>query len=165
MVCNLSKISPRFVISRLDPFHAVLILLSFRILCIQGMDSSKCLARIGNPKLSIKSAWSSHENWQQMLLISGACIHHTPLSFAPALYRFGQAKGRRDTGRSRSMLGVETLGSARLAAARSRNEPSSARLVYLANSEKRLGSARSGLASRLAEPTSLAIHINMLSKL
>jgi hypothetical protein len=63
------------------------------------------------------------------------------------------------------MLGVETLGSARLAAARSRNEPSSARLVYLANSEKRLGSARSGLASRLAEPTSLAININMLSKL
>jgi hypothetical protein len=59
MVCNLSKISPRFVISRLDPFHAVLILLSFRILCIQGMDSSKCLARIGNPKLSIKSAWST----------------------------------------------------------------------------------------------------------
>jgi hypothetical protein len=33
------------------------------------------------------------------------------------------------------------------------NEPSSARLAHLASSEKWLGSARSGLASRLAEPT------------
>jgi hypothetical protein len=29
----------------------------------------------------------------------------------------------------------------------------------------RLGSIRSGLASRLAEPTSLAINVNLLSKL
>jgi hypothetical protein len=66
-------------------------------------------------------------------------------------------------------LGVETsrarLGSARLAEARSCNEPSSARLAHLTSSKKRLGSARSWLASRLAEPTSLGIKLNLLSKL
>jgi hypothetical protein len=54
---------------------------------------------------------------------------------------------------------------ARLAAARPCNEPSSARLAYLTSSKKRLGSARSWLASRLAEPTSLGIKLNLLSKL
>jgi hypothetical protein len=66
-------------------------------------------------------------------------------------------------------LGVETsraeLGSARLAAARSRNELGSARLAHPASSEKRLGSARSRLASRLAEPTRPTINLNMFSKL
>jgi hypothetical protein len=55
--------------------------------------------------------------------------------------------------------------SARLAAARSCNEPSSARLAHLTSSKKRLGSARSWLASRLAESTSLGIKLNLLSKL
>jgi hypothetical protein len=67
------------------------------------------------------------------------------------------------------LVGVETsraeLGSARLAAARSLNELGSARLAHMASSEKRLGSARSRLASRLAEPTSPAINLNLLSKL
>jgi hypothetical protein len=57
------------------------------------------------------------------------------------------------------------LGSAWLAAACSCNEPSAARLAHLASSKKRLGLTRSWLASRLAEPTSLAINVNLLSKL
>jgi hypothetical protein len=44
-------------------------------------------------------------------------------------------------------------------------ETSRARLAHLASSKKQLGSARSWLASRLAEPTSLVININLLSKL
>jgi hypothetical protein len=84
----------------------------------------------------------------------------TLLAGAPAP-DLAQCPGRR--------IGVETsqaeLGSARLVAARSRNELGSARLAHPASSEKRLGSARSRLASRLAEPTSPTINLNLFSKL
>jgi hypothetical protein len=72
--------------------------------------------------------------------------------------------------RSESILNLEGLGltgsgSTRQfvhpVSARSRNETSSARLAHLASSKKRLSSARSGLV----EPTSLAINVNLRSKL
>jgi hypothetical protein len=51
----------------------------------------------------------------------------------------------------------------RLGVEMSRAELGSARLAYLTSSKKRLGSARSWLASRLDEPTSLGIKLNLLS--
>jgi hypothetical protein len=61
-------------------------------------------------------------------------------------------------------VGVETS-RAELGSLTQRAELSSARPFDELGKAARLGSTRSGLASRLAEPTSLDINVNMLSKL